>query len=62
MAVRMPQTAQRDLIEWAPDQSVEGFLASIISRELPLEKSLNPDRSIRITDDRPLNEYFLLRR
>jgi len=33
----------------------------VLSNEMPVPKLLNSDSQIRITDDRPYNEYFLVR-
>jgi predicted membrane-bound spermidine synthase len=62
LVARMPSAAQKDLMEWAPPGSPPSYLGSALARELPVRTSLHADRDIRITDDRPLNEYFLLRR
>ncbi len=61
MVARLPEAAKRDLAEW----SKAGFatdIAKVLASELPIAAVL-PDRpSMRITDDQPYNEYFLLRR
>jgi len=49
-------------MEWAGNADPTQYLASVISAELPIEELLNPNPEIRITDDHPYNEYFLLRR
>jgi spermidine synthase len=59
---RMPEAAKQDLLEWAWFTPLRVYLEKVVSYELPLPKSLNPDKSIRITDDRPYNEYYLMRR
>ncbi len=59
---RMPPAARRDLMEWAATTDVTAYLGSVLARETPVEPSLNPDPRVRLSDDRPLNEYFLLRR
>jgi hypothetical protein len=33
-----------------------------LSKEFQIETVLNPDSTIKITDDRPYNEYYFLRR
>jgi hypothetical protein len=38
-----------------------GYLNLPISHELAIKNRLNPNPGIRITDDQPYNEYFLLR-
>lgn len=61
LAERLPAGAGKDLLEWAPKQSVADYLAPILAQETPIKNVLNPDPSIQITDDNPYNEYFLLR-
>jgi hypothetical protein len=34
----------------------------VLDSEIPLGKLLGPDPLVAVTDDRPYNEYFLLRR
>ncbi len=62
LAARLPETARQDLAEWNPPTDVEKYLQLAISREIPIDAALNPNPEIRITDDRPFNEYFLVRR
>lgn len=61
-AARMPAAAQKDLLEWSPGQELPAYLDQVLATEHPLETILDPDLRIRITDDHPYNEYFLLRR
>jgi hypothetical protein len=65
MISRIPDTAQRDITEWYQADEVntfEGFIQLILKNEIPIAELLNDDRQITITDDRPYNEYFFLRR
>jgi len=62
LLARMPESAKKDLMEWAGDADPVQYLSEVVSYEVPTEKLLNPDPKIRITDDKPYNEYFLLRR
>ena len=63
MVSRMPEKARKDLLEWYEEVMVEQAIKNIIYRELPaIEKLLNNDITINITDDRPFNEYYLVRR
>jgi spermidine synthase len=62
LASRMPPAAKKDLVEWWPTFNVTDYFNVVLSRELQAPKLLNPNPGIEITDDRPLNEYFLLRR
>ncbi len=59
----MPMAAQRDLMEWGPAQTPEEMAAMILAPRVSLS-AIVPDvaRAPPITDDRPFNEYFLLRR
>ena len=61
LVARMPETARQDLQEWAPPVSLETYMHLVLSREMSAEAGLNPNPEIRITDDLPYNEYFLLR-
>jgi hypothetical protein len=58
----MPNAAVDDLLEWSPTRSVPDYIAQVLGQEFTVEEALDPDPRIRITDDRPYNEYFLLRR
>jgi spermidine synthase len=62
MLARMPESAKRDLLEWSTSHDLAKDLATVVSREVDLQKILNPDPTIKITDDDPMNEYFFLRR
>lgn len=60
---RLPEQAKRDLMEWSPDLPIEKMAENILTRRTDLEKLLPPGReTMVVTDDRPYNEYFLLRR
>jgi spermidine synthase len=61
LAARLPARAAQDLLEWstAPDSAT--YLEEVVSQESAIERALNPDLHIRITDDQPYNEYYLLR-
>jgi spermidine synthase len=62
LAVGMPITAGADLMEWTSGVNLPAYIAFIMSRPVSIDELLNPDPDVRITDDRPYNEYFLLRR
>jgi spermidine synthase len=62
VAARMPAAAAIDLLEWDPLEVLADYVQQALTNEIPIEPELNPDPQIRITDDRPYNEYFLLRR
>lgn len=62
LAARLPEGARRDLLEWSPGVGPEALLGAIVATRFPVQQGLNRDPAIVITDDRPYNEYFLLRR
>jgi spermidine synthase len=59
---RLPEAAQRDLIEWDSNQSLIGMTTDVLSRRVPISTALQADLPAEITDDQPYNEYFILRR
>jgi spermidine synthase len=59
---RMPENARKDLMEWFPDHDIHEILHDIISRQIPLEQILGGADSPLLRDDRPYNEYFIVRR
>ena len=63
LAERMPATALRDLIEWGPEPTPEGNFSLVLNREQPLSQviALSPQAPALI-DDRPVNEFYGLRR
>ena len=62
LAARMPESARLDLVEWNAVKDARAYLASICDKEFDPAALLYPDPSIEVTDDKPFNEYFLLRR
>ena len=62
LAPRLPPQAIEDLLEWSLFLTPTDCLDYILAQEMPTEKVLDTTSHIRITDDRPYNEYFLLRR
>jgi predicted membrane-bound spermidine synthase len=63
LARRLPARAAADLIEWGPAATPEGQFDAVLATEVSLDSlvALAPQaRALR--DDRPVNEYFLLRR
>jgi len=63
LVARLPRAAAEDLVEWGPERTPHEQLAWILSREVPLTRflALRPGVPV-LEDDRPYNEYFLLRR
>jgi spermidine synthase len=63
LAERLPMAARRDLIEWGPISNVQEFFETVVGRERRVEDLIGRDPSAPLlTDDRPVNEYYLLRR
>ncbi len=62
MASRMPVNAVRDFTEWYGGMDVRAVANLALTREIDLGSILNEDRTVTITDDKPYNEYFFLRR
>ena len=63
LAARVPVAAARDLLEWGPAATVEAQFDAMLSREKlfgPIQW-LDPKVPM-LTDDRPVNEYYFLRR
>ena len=58
---RMPASGQSDLAEWTR-KDLRSDIATVLANEIPIASLLGPDASVKLTDDRPYNEYFLLRR
>src|SRR5262249_1424634 len=61
LAARLPSAAAADLVEWLPDKDPRHLFANLLENEKDPRRFLR-DESMRITDDRPFNEYYLLRR
>ncbi len=61
LAARLPEAATRDLLEWGPEKSAEAQFARVVDREFMTDQLMDP-QAPSLTDDRPVNEYFLLRR
>jgi hypothetical protein len=63
LAERLPPAAARDLIEWGPASNVVSQFETVLGRELRILDLIQEDPSAPLlTDDRPVNEYYLLRR
>jgi spermidine synthase len=61
LADRMPLAAQKDLLEWRASKDLPGYLNEVLTNESRLTNVLDASLDYRITDDRPFNEYYLLR-
>ena len=59
---RLPVAARTDLLEWGPAATVEEQLGLVLRREISVERLLRLDpRAPALSDDRPVNEYYLMR-
>lgn len=62
LAKRVPLAASADMLEWtAEDVTLPFLLYSIFRTEVSVEEILKANGDSLLTDDRPLNEYYLLR-
>jgi spermidine synthase len=63
LASHMPPAAAADLIEWGPAHDPEQQFAGVLNQELSLDGLIQQDPGVpALQDDRPVNEYFILRR
>ena len=63
LVARMPPAARTDLVEWQPGMLPAEPLAAVLTHEIPLDRLIGLVPGARpLTDDRPVNEYYLLRR
>ena len=63
LAKRLPATAANDLIEWAPHPNAEARFEHLLHNELPIDQLISASPSTpALSDDRPINEYYLLRK
>jgi predicted membrane-bound spermidine synthase len=63
LANRLPARAAADLVEWGPAHDAEAQFATVLSRELSLDSLIQQAPGVpALQDDRPVNEYFILRR
>ena len=62
LVARMPQSAIEDMMEWGPAKSPEAEMQLLLAHESSPDEiiALSP-QTAPLTDDRPINEYFLLR-
>jgi predicted membrane-bound spermidine synthase len=58
---RLPASAKADALEWSSEKELTGYLQTAFANEAPGKKPFVPQFRVRITDDRPFNEYFLVR-
>jgi len=63
LASRLPPAAVSDLLEFGPERSAEEQFASVTNSEFSIESliGLGPSNVPALQDDRPVNEYYILR-
>ena len=62
LARHMPPSAAADLVEWGPFPTAEQQFAAILRNEVPVDVLAAIDKDVpALQDDRPVNEYGLLR-
>ena len=63
LAAKLPAAASRDLLEWGPFRNAEDQFRAVVEREVSLQSLIDGDFGAPVlTDDRPVNEYYFLRR
>jgi len=63
LAERLPPAAAEDLVEWGPAYTPAEQFAIVLKQELTPDSLIQKAPSVEaLRDDRPVNEYFLLRR
>jgi len=62
LAQKLPPAAASDFVEWGPEDTSEGQFEILLRNEFPLSAMIagSPDAPP-LQDDRPMNEYYLLR-
>ncbi|MGA7909003.1 MAG: hypothetical protein WCA16_16460 [Candidatus Sulfotelmatobacter sp.] len=63
MAAKLPASAIKDLLEWGPASSPQQQFQLVLDQELSMTTLIQQGPDVpALQDDRPVNEYFLLRR
>jgi spermidine synthase len=63
LASRLPAAAVTDLLEWGPAPTAEQQFAGVLNQEQSLDSLIAQDPGVpALQDDRPVNEYYILRR
>jgi spermidine synthase len=62
LAQRLPTDAAHDLLEWGPESTVQDEFQAVLSLEVPVSQLIQEyPQAPALQDDRPVNEYFLMR-
>jgi len=63
LAKLLSPQVRADLLEWGPFSRPEDQFQKVLDKEIPLDKIIRLDTKVpALTDNNPINEYFLLRR
>jgi len=63
LAARLPRKAVEDLLEWGPESTAERQFNRVLGNEIPIDQLVAMAPGVpALQDDRPINEYYLLRR
>ena len=63
LASHLPRAATVDLVEWGPATTAEEQFARVLNQEVSMDEIIAWVPNVpALQDDRPINEYFLLRR
>lgn len=62
LTARMPEAARMDLVEWSGELSVEDHFQMLLLNERIPGLLLHSNEHLILTDNRPVNEYYLLHR
>ena len=62
VVTKLPQSAKSDLVEWKENVDVNTMVSQFLERKILIADLLNDHPEIRIIDDKPFNEYYILRR
>ena len=63
LAQRLSAQAAADLVEWGPEASTEGQFTDVLRNEIPIDQLIAASPATpALSDDRPINEYYILRR
>jgi spermidine synthase len=63
MVQHMPASAVKDMMEWGPEKTPERQFANVLGRGLTLDDMIAEQLNApALQDDRPLNEYYVIRR
>jgi hypothetical protein len=63
LAAKLPPEAAKDIVEWETGYIPAGIFTVLLQNEVPIKAIIALDSNAQsITDDRPVNEYYFLRR